>query len=156
MGQTPDQVEHWPIGDAAPDPRTALVSLALRPAPVTDCWLAEGPKLANLAQATESMTLLEAPNTRHEALAIALRLRQAAEEGQTAALITPDRQLTRQVTAALDRWGILPDDSAGIPLPLTPPGRFLRHVCGLLAGALIGHPQVGNKSKHGQRPPPSA
>ena len=157
LGQTPDQVEHWPIGDAAPHPRTALVSLALRPAPVTDCWLAEGPKLANLAQATESMTLLEAPNTRHEALAIALRLRQAAEEGQTAALITPDRQLTRQVTAALDRWGILPDDSAGIPLPLTPPGRFLRHVCGLLAGplttaqllALLKHPLTHTGSARG-------
>lgn len=159
LGQTPNQVEHWPMGDAAPHPRTALVSLALRPAPVTDCWLAEGPKLANLAQATEAMTLLEAPNTRNEALAIALRLRQAAEEGQTAALITPDRQLTRQVTAALDRWDILPDDSAGIPLPLTPPGRFLRHVCGLLAAplttaqllALLKHPLThsgGARSDH--------
>ncbi|WP_373051219.1 double-strand break repair protein AddB, partial [Thalassovita aquimarina] len=63
-----------------------------------------------------------------EALAIALRLRRAAEEGITAALITPDRMLTRQVTSALDRWGITPDDSAGTPLQLSPPGRFLRHV----------------------------
>ena len=43
---------------------------------------------------------------------------QAAETGQTAALITPDRMLTRQVSAALDRWNILPDDSAGLPLQL--------------------------------------
>jgi ATP-dependent helicase/nuclease subunit B len=60
--------------------------------------------------------------------AIALILRGAVEDGRTAALITPDRMLTRQVTAALDRWGILPDDSAGRPLPLTAPGRFLRHI----------------------------
>ena len=39
--------------------------------------------------------------------------------------------LSRQVTAALDRWNILPDDSAGMPLQLTPPGRFLRHVAAL-------------------------
>ena len=31
-----------------------------------------------------------------------MRLRKAAEDGQSAALITPDRMLTRQVTAALD------------------------------------------------------
>jgi double-strand break repair protein AddB len=60
-----------------------------------------------------------------------MRLRKAVEEGKTAALITPDRMLTRQVTSALDRWGILPDDSAGAPLHLSPPGRFLRHVAGL-------------------------
>lgn len=114
-------------------PRNALVSLALRPAPVTDQWLESGPDLTGLDHATEGLTLIEAPSPRHEALAIALRLRQAVERGETAALISPDRMLTRQVTAALDRWGIEPDDSAGIPLQLTAPGRFLRHV-----GALMG------------------
>jgi double-strand break repair protein AddB len=44
--------------------------------------------------------------------------------------------LTRQVTSALDRWGILPDDSAGTPAQLTPPGRFLRHVAALFTGPL--------------------
>ena len=114
-------------------PRNALVSLALRPAPVTDQWLESGPDLTDLDRATEGLTLIEAQSPRHEALAIALRLRQAVERGETAALISPDRMLTRQVTAALDRWGIEPDDSAGIPLQLTAPGRFLRHV-----GALMG------------------
>ncbi len=117
---------------APPSPaRNQLVSLALRPAPVTDRWLAEGPGLPSLGGATRDLTLVEAPSARDEALVIALRLRKAAEDGQTAALITPDRMLTRQVTAALDRWGILPDDSAGIPMQLTPPGRFLRHVAAL-------------------------
>ncbi len=132
LGLTAQEVTAW-SADAAPCPaRNQLISLALRPAPVTDQWRREGPKLTNITEAASEVTLLEAPSMREEALAIAMRLRQAAEDGQTAALITPDRMLTRQVTAALDRWDILPDDSAGTPLQLSPPGRFLRHVAALL------------------------
>tara|TARA_R110002049_G_scaffold117332_1_gene270411 strand:- start:19696 stop:22653 length:2958 start_codon:yes stop_codon:yes gene_type:complete len=116
--------------------RNALVSLSLRPAPVTHAWLSDGPKLQALGAATADITLVEAPTPRVEALAIALRLRKAVEEGKKAALITPDRMLSRQVTAALDRWNILPDDSAGTPLHLSPPGRFLRHVAGLFVRKL--------------------
>ncbi|WP_235952861.1 double-strand break repair protein AddB [Salipiger sp. PrR002] len=127
----PTTLPHWD-GTKPPSPaRNKLVSLALRPAPVTDQWRSEGVHLPDLPEATQDVTLLEANSKREEAMAIALRLRQAAEDGVTAALITPDRMLTRQVTAALDRWDILPDDSAGIPLQLTPPGRFLRQVAAL-------------------------
>ncbi len=134
----PDQIQHW-TDEQAPSPsRNQLISLALRPAPITDAWMTEGPQLANLDKATADLTLVEAQSPRAEALAIALRLRQAAETGQTAALITPDRMLTRQVSAALDRWNILPDDSAGLPLQLSPPGRFLRHVAGLFTRRLDG------------------
>lgn len=119
----------------APD-RNQLISLALRPAPVTHQWMSEGPNLPDLREATKDITLVEAPSLRDEAQTIALRLRQAAEDGVTAALITPDRMLTRQVTSTLDRWGILPDDSAGIPAQLTPPGRFLRHVSALFSAPL--------------------
>ncbi|HVG46706.1 MAG TPA: double-strand break repair protein AddB, partial [Rubellimicrobium sp.] len=66
-----------------------------------------------------------------EAEAIALRMRQAIEDGKTCALVTPDRTLSRAVAAALDRWGVVPDDSAGEPLPLSPPGRLLRQVADL-------------------------
>ncbi|MBE1286052.1 MAG: double-strand break repair protein AddB [Rhodobacteraceae bacterium] len=129
-------VQPWTM-DAPPSlARNRLVSLALRPAPVTDAWMSEGPRLTGLDQATTDLTLVEAESPRDEALAIALRLRQAAETGQTAALITPDRMLTRQVSAALDRWDILPDDSAGQPLQLSPPGRFLRHVVELFCKPL--------------------
>ena len=131
-----NQVEAWHDTPAANPLRNKVVSLALRPAPVTDQWLSDGPGLGDLAPAMQDVTLLEAPSSRAEALAIAMRLRQAAEDGQTAALITPDRTLTRQVTAALDRWGILPDDSAGQPLHLSPPGRFLRHVADLFGQPL--------------------
>ncbi len=128
LGLTRADLREWTI-DSVPNPaRNRLVSLAMRPAPVTDQWMEEGPNLRDIPAATADITLVESPSQRDEALAIALRLRKAAEEGTTAALITPDRMLTRQVTAALDRWNILPDDSAGIPLQLTAPGRFLRHV----------------------------
>ena len=52
---------------------------------------------------SQGLALIEAPNPRAEALAIALALRKAAGDGQRAALITPDQTLVRRVTAALDR-----------------------------------------------------
>ena len=131
IGTGPSDIQQWHDISAPSPARNALVSLSLRPAPVTDAWLTEGARLSDIAEATEDVTLVDAQSPRDEALAIALRLRQAAESGETAALITPDRVLTRQVTAALDQWDILPDDSAGTPLHLSPPGRFLRHVASL-------------------------
>ncbi|RLJ41288.1 double-strand break repair protein AddB [Litoreibacter meonggei] len=161
LNLTKNDVSLWHDTPPASTERNALVSLALRPAPVTDEWLLEGPKLQNLATATSAVTLIEAPTARHEALAIALRLRKAAEGGQSAALISPDRMLTRQVTAALQRWGIEPDDSAGIPLPQTPSGRILRQTAELMGRklpsdkllALLKHPLVahGNRGDHLKR-----
>ena len=63
--------------------------------------------------------------------------------------------LTRQVTAALDRWDITPDDSAGQPLQLSAPGRFLRHVIDVMSGplsvenllVLLRHPLAHSPSK---------
>lgn len=144
----PSQVQHWTGATAASPARNRLISLVLRPAPVTDAWLREGPELSDLKSATSGMTLVEAGSPREEAIAIALRLRKSAETGQSAALITPDRMLTRQVSAALERWGIVPDDSAGIPLGLSPPGRFLRQIADLFTRklssemllALLKHP----------------
>ncbi|MFK7762449.1 MAG: double-strand break repair protein AddB [Roseobacter sp.] len=124
-------VRAWHTTTAPAPERNALVSLSLRPAPVTHAWLSEGPQLKDLACATKNITLLEAPSPRLEALTIAMRLRKAVEDGQHAAVITPDRMLTRQITAALDQWNILPDDSAGAPLHLSPPGRYLRHIASL-------------------------
>ena len=134
LGLRKQDLENWTTD--AHSARGALVSLALRPAPVTDQWMTEGPQLTGIDDATKDITLIEAPDARTEAVAIALRLRQAADTGETAALISPDRVLTRQVTAALDRWDIEPDDSAGRPLPLSPPGRFLRHVAALFGAPL--------------------
>lgn len=129
-------VQPWTEAQAVAPARNRLVSLALRPAPVTDAWLAEGPSLGHLGTATEGLTLLEAPGLRQEALAIALRLRQALGDGHKAALMTPDRRLARHVSAALDRWDVVADDSAGLPLHLSPPGRFLQQVAQLMAQPL--------------------
>ncbi len=136
LGADPAALPGW-TDAASPEPaRAALISLALRPAPVTDQWRAEGPAMApQLAAATGAVTLLEAPDPLAEARAIALILRAAAADGSRAALVTPDRTLARRVTAELGRWGILPDDSAGRPMDLTPPGIFLRLVAGCLGGA---------------------
>lgn len=154
----PRDVRPW-LRDAAPDPaRNRLISLALRPAPVTDQWLTEGASLPDLREAAAAMTLIEAPSPRAEALSVALILRHAAEQGRRAALMTPDRNLARQVTAALDRWGIRPDDSAGRPLALSAPGRLLRHLTRLMgrrltAEALIvvlKHPLTASGAARGE------
>ena len=61
-----------------------------------------------------------------EAELIAGLMRQALETpNKTAMLITPDRMLARKVQAALMRWNILVDDSAGSALILSSPARFL-------------------------------
>lgn len=157
-GVNPTQVKSWstaPVPDAA---RNALVSLALRPAPITHAWLTDGPKLRGVGQALNNVTWVEAPDSRAEAVAIALRLRQAAELGQDTALITPDRTLARRVSAQMARWGILPDDSAGVPLSLTPEGRLALHVLDWLLEqrgcdrliTLLKHPLVYRHGERGQ------
>ncbi|MCV6596692.1 MAG: double-strand break repair protein AddB [Mangrovicoccus sp.] len=149
-GRSRADLRPWGAGAAPDAARGALISLALRPAPVTDRWQIEGPGLGDLPQACAQMSLIEAPDPRHEASAIALRLRQAAQAGQSAALISPDRMLTRRVTAMLARWGIEPDDSAGEPLSQSPMGRLLRQIAGFWIDtpdparliALMKHPLV--------------
>lgn len=127
----PGDVARWSGAEAPDKARARLISMALRPPPVTDRWRAEGPGLGDLVVATEALSLIEAPSPRHEAMALALALREAAAKGKSAILVTPDRKLVRQVTAALDRWQLRPDDSAGRPLSLSASGRFLRHVAAL-------------------------
>jgi double-strand break repair protein AddB len=142
LGTDPTTIPDW-VEAAPPSPaRNALVSLALRPAPVTDGWRRDGPGLGCLRSATADVALIEAPDPRMEALAIALRLRAALADGQRAALITPDRILTRRVAAQLDRWGIVPDDSAGEPLRQTAAGRLIRHVAALMGQRLTAEALV--------------
>ncbi|WCR03416.1 double-strand break repair protein AddB [Paracoccus saliphilus] len=121
---------------AAPVPdRNRLVSLALRPAPVTDQWIADGPSLPDLLPACEGLTLIEADQPRSEAETIALIMREAAEREQPITLIAANSGLIRRVVAALDRWHLRPDDSSGQPMQLTAQGLFLRQI-----SALFGQP----------------
>lgn len=128
---TPTEVPLWTETAYRNDTRNRLVSLALRPAPVTHAWLDEGPRLPDLNAAAEGLSLLEAPDPRTEANAIALIMRDSLEQGQSAALISSDPVLNRMVKAALDRWQLVPDDSKGDLVPLSPPGRILRQVAEL-------------------------
>ncbi|MFT6527010.1 MAG: ATP-dependent helicase/nuclease subunit B [Celeribacter sp.] len=158
VGISPRSIENWAISIDENSTRNQLISLALRPAPVTDQWMTEGPNFKNISEACDDLTLIEAPDSRSEAVSIALALRKAAEDGKKAALITPDRALARHVTAVLDRWDIAPDDSAGIPLNQTPPGRLLRHVSATLGQevssevllVLLKHPLVARGETDGE------
>ncbi len=154
IGFDPATVPHWHKVAVQNPARNATLSLALRPAPVTPHWLADAPMLApRLPEAMAHVTLLNAPDARTEAMAIAIRLRQALALGQKAALVTPDRNLTRRVAAELGRWNIAPDDSAGHPGKLTAPGVFLRMVAAALGQPLapvnlmeiLKHPLCGTE-----------
>ncbi|MEO1687473.1 MAG: double-strand break repair protein AddB, partial [Pseudomonadota bacterium] len=155
IGASPADLRPWDPA-AAPSPRRRFLCEALRPAPVTDAWAASREALGRLAApAAEGLALIEAQSPREEAEAAACLLAAEALEGGRAALITPDRALARRVTAELARWGLDPDDSAGRPLGLTPPGIFL----GLLAGlpgrplgtatlaAILRHPLCGGAAE---------
>ncbi|MCF8490632.1 MAG: double-strand break repair protein AddB, partial [Rhodospirillum sp.] len=107
--------------------RALLVGEAMRPAATSHAWRDLAARRGTFTGALDGLTLIEAPGPRDEAAAIALILREVLEtDGRTAALITPDRALARRVVAALGRWGLDVDDSAGRPLAQTPVGSFLR------------------------------
>ena len=73
------------------------------------------------------LQMLEPADQQEEAQAIALVLREAlARPGARAALVTPDRELARRVSAELLRFDVLADDSAGEPLAEVPAAVFLR------------------------------
>ncbi len=111
-----------------PEGRTSLLSQSLLPGAALHLW--QKP----LALTPAGLFRLDAADDQEDATAIAMVLRDALETpGRSAALITPDRQLATRVTAALKRFGITADDSAGEPLSDTPPAIFLR----LIAQAAI-------------------
>ncbi len=133
IGITRDAVESL----VEPSGRERLVSEVLRPAAATDLWrqrTAAAGFEAHADAALRTITMIDAATAEDEALAIAVALREAVEEEKTAALVTPDRALARRVTAALERWGISAEDSAGDPLTDTPAGIFAR----LAAEAALG------------------
>lgn len=136
------EVPEWPgsIGDSA---RRTLVGELMRPAETSEFWSRPEPSTLDHVMRADCAT------PHQEALVIALALREALQEPRrTAALITPDRDLARRVTAELRRWQIDIDDSAGAPLADTPPATLLRALCAAIDGgfgpvdllALLKHP----------------
>lgn len=105
------------LGPPATD-RAFVASELMRPSEVADQWrdalLGQKQKIGN---GLVGVSLLEARDKNEEASIIALVMRRELEtpEGDIA-LVTPDRDLARRVKAALQRWNIAVDDSAGEPL----------------------------------------
>ncbi len=122
IGARREEVEALPaLPGTVPGGRSRLVSRALLPAAALADW--QNPVELDLT----GLSRLETGDEAQNALAIAMILRQALQKpGQSAALITPDRALAARVAAALKRFGITADDSAGEPLAATPPAVFLR------------------------------
>jgi ATP-dependent helicase/nuclease subunit B len=121
-------VPRWDVqplvpSSAHPD-RLKMVRVVFQPAEITAGWAKTSPLLA---RGIKDIKLLEAETIADEARMVAVALREALENpGKTAALVTPDRRLAREVSAQLMRFGVEVDDSAGTPLLQTPPGAFLR------------------------------
>lgn len=147
IGVSRDAIAAWP--DSAPaSARAALFNQALVPARQTAFWATNKPETQ---KALQHCHLIEAPDMRAEAGAIALVMREVLEsQNKTAALVTRDRNLARRVAAELRRWGIEIDDSAGRPLGNLPGPRLLRLILACLGDdfepvgllALLKHPLV--------------
>ncbi|MBN9057095.1 MAG: double-strand break repair protein AddB [Rhizobiales bacterium] len=137
MGCTRADVETLGVPPEALEYRARIFSSAFLPTQATAGWgeIRRALDREAMAAAFRDVSLVEAANEREEALAIAIALRLALEDGEEAqaALITPDRKLGRRVAAELARFGIEADDSAGTPLLSTPQGTLLR----LLAEATL-------------------
>ena len=107
------------------------------------------------------MSLIEMDDEEREADAIAIAIRRTVEQsGRTVSLVTPDRDLSRRVSGKLKRWGILVDDSAGVPFANTRCGVFLRLVARLISdgadpaayAAVMGHALFGGGVADDKRP----
>ncbi|MFD2204695.1 double-strand break repair protein AddB [Kiloniella antarctica] len=136
-----DEIQIWPCTQEgrAPDERVELIQTAMRPAQSTTEWQGyiarTGPD--TFKKALSGVTRIDCPGPGEEALSIALILRSVLENpAKTAALITPDRDLARRVTAEMERWSVKIDDSAGSPLPEAAPAVFLRLTAEMMVSGL--------------------
>ena len=145
-----DDVREFGAPPPALQARRRLASQALRPADTADLWRAfRDAESDSFAGALADVALIEAPDEWREALALALFMREALETpSRTAALITPDRAITRRVAAELARFSIEIDDSGGEALAATPIGALARQLAAIAANgasavamaALLAHP----------------
>lgn len=156
IGAAPSEVRAFPTCAPAPTPRARLMSIALRPAEVTDDWRrllkAARTDENDLTRAVADLRLVETADEESEAGVVALLMREMLETpGKRAMLVTPDRGLAQRVRARLRRWNVEADDSAGSAFIQTPCGSYLRLIAESAthpedAGALVAalrHPLTG-------------
>lgn len=134
----PESVRPWTGERGESTLRGKLISLALRPPPVTGQWIDEGPALGDAREAAREMTLVEADGLRAEAEAISLIALKAVEDEKRVTIVTQDTVTARRVKAILEKWGVQPIDSIGALLQSTPPFRFLRLIADIAARGLEG------------------
>jgi len=146
-GMAREDVRRWPAGPAAQEAqgrwRRRLVNEALRPAEATADWRDQIGKIRlegsvegedPIALGLQGLTIIAGRGEEDAAGVAALLLREALETpGKTCALVTPDRDLARRVSAKLARWGLAADSSAGVPLSHCPVGVLI----GLVARAAL-------------------
>lgn len=112
--------------------REKLVAEIMRESETTDLWQSIKAN-EELLDGLKNVSLIETEDNFEEALAITLIMREVLETpDKTAALVTPDRNLARMVASALKRFGVEIDDSAGLPLHLSPIGIYLRQILDVL------------------------
>lgn len=134
LGLRRDHVRDWPLTKADRQrvatraSRMTLIARAMHPTNLDPDKERPGPNvLAGLQR-------IDCRERSEEALVAALLMRETLEEpGRTAALVTADRVLARAVRTQLARWNIRVDDSAGEPLSLSPPARFLQLIASAVA-----------------------
>jgi len=114
--------------------RAKVLHAALARPELTANWHEERSKIepSGLDLALKNMGLLAVENLDQEARAIALAARAAVEKGQQVGIISPDRDLARRIKVELERFDIVIDDSAGMPLNQSPAGRWLRQLLAAL------------------------
>ena len=105
------------LGPAAGN-RSWVATELMRPSATADKWLTTlSSQQQRMREALKHLALIKGRDKNEEAAIIALVMRRELEKAQgDIALVTPDRDLARRVKAALLRWNIRVDDSAGEPL----------------------------------------
>ena len=150
MGVARDEVDPWHRAGlaAAPPARSRAISNLFLPPSASARWV----DLPAADRRLSGVRMMQSAHPGEEAQAIAILLREALEVPERrAALVTPDRGLAARVVAHLRRWDIVADDTAGVPLPQTAPGRVLLLLAEVVATqaapvpllALLAHPLVG-------------
>ena len=135
---TPEAVRDWPAlvdQQEVSQSRRDLMREVFKPAALTADWRRLGSTHPELGRdSLDGLTMVDCATRAEEAALVALAMREVLETPQrTAALVTPDRQLAEAVIAALRRWRIDVDDSAGRPLTQCPVGGYLQSLVTMLA-----------------------
>lgn len=138
LGVAPQAVRDWPalLGEQPVSARRrALMREVFKPAALTADWRQLGSTHPELGRdALDGLAMVDCGSRAEEAALVALAMREVLEQPhRTAALVTPDRQLAEAVIAALRRWRIDVDDSAGRPLTQCPVGGYLQSLVTMLA-----------------------